>query len=438
MAGGTWVTENKVRPGVYINFKSEGDSKKEVSNRGVVTMPLVLSWGAKKQVIEIDHNTDFLEVLGYELLDNELLLIKEALKEASKILAYRVNGGTKATKTSGNITVTAKYEGVRGNDIIIVIEDDIDVQDAFVVSTYLAGKKVYEQTGTTIESLKSNPYIEYSGTGTLVANAGIILESGADGVTVSGDYTDYLTSIEVFNWNTMALPVEDSTIKGATVAFIKRLREEQGKKVQAVLADYSIADTEGIISVKNGVKLADDTKVNNVKATAWVAGATAGAYVNESNTYHNYEEALDVDIRYTSSQIVEALNKGEWVFVENRGKILVEQDINTFVSFTEDKGREFRKNRVIRTLDAISNDIHRLFSDYYIGKIDNTADGRNLFKAEIIKYFEELQGINAIHNFDSATDVSVLEGNEIDVITVDVKVQPVDCMEKLYMSVTLN
>lgn len=438
MAGGSWTTQNKVRPGAYINFKSEGGSLGTMSDRGVVTMPLVMSWGPIKEIIEIEPTCDYTDILGYGVLDSHVLLIKEAFKRASKVLVYRVNGGNKATKVSGALTVTAKYEGVRGNDITFVIEEDVDISGTFIVSTYLDGQKVMEQLGTTIESLENNAYLEFSGTGPLVANAGIVLTGGTDSAAVTNDYMDYFTAIEVEEWNTMALPLDDNTIKSACVSFINRLRNDEGKKVQAVLADYKIADNEGIISVKNGVRLTDGTVIDKVKATAWVAGATASAAVNESNTYISYDDAYDVDTKYTNTQIIETLNSGEFVFTQKDGKAIVEQDINTLTSFTADKGKQFRKNRVIRVLDSIGNDIQRIFSDYYIGKVDNTADGRNLFKAEIIKYFQSLQGINAVQNFDSSTDVTVSKGTEIDAIIVDVGVQPVDSMEKLYMTVTLK
>ena len=122
MAGGTFTVQNKVRPGAYINFKSAGKPLGTLSDRGIMTMPLSLKWGPSKKVIEITNETDIEEVLGYSLLDQELLLIKEAVKRASKILLYRVNDGTKATATVEPLTITARYGGTRGNAIV----SDID------------------------------------------------------------------------------------------------------------------------------------------------------------------------------------------------------------------------------------------------------------------------------------------------------------------------
>ena len=438
MAGGSWTTQNKVRAGAYINFESNKGSIGTLSDRGIVTMPLTMSFGAKKQIIELQPTDNFQELFGYSLLDEKLLLIKEAFKCAKKVIVYRVNGGAKATKVAKNLTLTAKYEGSRGNDITVKLSEDINEEGTFNVTTYLDNTVVYEQKATSIDTLSNNPYVVFSGTGELAENAGIVLEGGNDADAVTQDYMDYFNAIEVLDFNTMALPVNDNTIKAATVTFIKRLRNDEGKKVQAVLADYPIADYEGIISVKNGVILSDKTVVDKVKATAYIAGITAGADVNISNTYKSYAQAVDVDTRYTNTEIVEALNQGEIVFISNGEKVIIEQDVNTLTTFTSKKDKSFRKNRVIRVLDSIANDIQKIFSKYYIGKVTNDDDGRTLFKSEVINYMNTLQGINAIMNFDSSTDITVQPANEKDSILVDAYIQPADSMEKLYMKVTLN
>lgn len=48
--------------------------------------------------------------------------VREALKRAGTLLLYRLNEGVKAAVTNNGLQVTAKYGGVRGNDLSIVIE----------------------------------------------------------------------------------------------------------------------------------------------------------------------------------------------------------------------------------------------------------------------------------------------------------------------------
>lgn len=441
MAGGTWVAQNKVRPGLYINFRSEAQAVGTLGERGVVTLPAVLSWGPSREVLVIESGQNVTDILGYDITAPQLLLVREALKRARTLFLYRVNEGTKATATIGTtdpITVTARYGGVRGNDITVAVQANVDDSQLFDVITYVDGREVDVQTVASRAELQDNAWVTFGASGTLEATAGVNLTGGTDGTVTNADYTDYLEDIELFDFNTMAAPVTDPTLKGVFVAFARRMREDEGKKIQVVLPDYPTADYEGVISVKNGVVLADGTTLNNVQATAWVAGATAGANVNQSLTYSAYDGAVDVDTRYTHTQIVQALQNGEFLFVSSDGRAIVEQDINTFTSFTPEKRRHFSKNRVIRVLDAIGNDLKRIFEQFYAGEVDNNVDGRNLFKNEIINYLTNLQNIGAIQNFDSQSDVMVVQGADVDSIYVELYVQPVDAIEKVYMQVIVR
>jgi hypothetical protein len=79
-----------------------------------------------------------------------------------------------------------------------------------------------------------------------------------------------------------------------------------------------------------------------------------------------------------------------------------------------------------------------IFERSYIGKVNNNDDGRNIFKSDIINYLNSLQNISAIQNFDPTTDVQISAGEAIDAIVVDLAVQPIDSMEKLYMTVMVG
>ncbi|AFL99759.1 Phage tail sheath protein [Desulfitobacterium dehalogenans ATCC 51507] len=438
MAAGTFTNQNKVRPGVYINFKSEPQVGKTLGERGITSIPLILSWGEPNKIITIEAGEDVFTKLGYPIKDSKLLLINEALKRARKLLLYRLNVGTKATATVGNLTVSAKWGGVRGNDITIVIQENIDDETKFDVSTLVDGAEIDKQTVSDIDGLTANDWVIFSGTGTLIETAGAPLVNGSDGTVTNQAYVDYLAAVEIFDFNTIALPSTDDTLKATFTAFAKRLRDDEGKKIQVVLENYPAADYEGVISVKNGVVLSNGTTLTAAQATAWVASATAGAQVNESLTYQAYEDAVDVAPRYTNAQIVAALQAGEFLFTANDNQALVEQDINTLTSFTVDKGKQLAKNRVIRVLDGINNDFVRIFSKFYIGKVSNNADGRNLLKSECINYMNTLQGIDAIQNFDAQSDITVQAGNDVDAVYIEAYAWPVDSIEKIYVLVRIK
>ncbi|MEW8955608.1 phage tail sheath family protein [Clostridium sp.] len=436
MAGGTWTKENKIRPGAYINFKSKKDALTPIGERGIATMPLVLPWGTEKQIITIHADDDLSKTLGINIADESVLLIKEVFKKAKTLLLYRLNEGTKATATLDGLTVNAKYSGTKGNNITLVIQNNIDDASQFEVITMFEGNKVDKQLIKIIEELKNNDYVEFKGTGELKATSGLPLKGGADGTVTNQNYSDYLAAIEAYEFHTMGIPTKDASIKAFATTFIKRLKEE-GRQVQLVLENYPEADSENVISVKNGVVLNDGSEITSDKSVAFVTGATAGANVNQSNTYLQYDGAIDVDTKYTNREIEEALRNGEIVFTTNNGKVVIEQDINTLKTFTEDKGKDYRKNRVIRTLFEVNNGTKFLWDETYIGKGDNDTDGRNLFKKDVIKFLEQLQGINALENV-VPEDVKVEKGQDKDSVIARVGVQPIDSMEKLYMDLEVR
>ena len=138
-------------------------------------------------------------------------------------------------------------------------------------------------------------------------------------------------------------------------------------------------------------------------------------------------------------EIEDALSVGKFIITYRQdGAVCVEKDINTLHTFTVDKNYAFSKNRVVRCLDEIGNSTALIFNRNYAGKVDNDSVGRNQYKTELISMFDSLVGIRAITNFDGAGDITILPGEAVDSIVVDAVVQPVDSMEKLYMTVNVN
>lgn len=442
MAGGTFKSQNKIRPGAYINFKSIPKPLSSLGTRGVVTMPVAMSWGA--EVTEL-LSTDLIDgkslpKIGYTAFEEEGQIFREALKHAYKAIIYRLDtGGTKASATLGSLTATAKYAGIVGNEIAVSV---VANGAKFDVITLFRGIERDRQTVTTAEELVPNDYVVFSGTGNVVANAGVTLTGGQNGTVNEATYATYLNVIKAYKWNTMGIPQDVPAVNPNIITFITNMRENLGKKVQAVLYNAD-ADYEGIITVNQGYKTVTET-VSPTTFVAYIAGLTAGSDVNTSNTYHVINGAVSIVYPegvtpYGDEEIEEALKAGKMVLSTRQdGAIVIEQDINTLHTFTPDKGYAFSKNRVIRTLDEINNSIALLFKRSYIGKVDNNDDGRNIFKGDVIAYLNTLQGISAIQNFDSTTDIQIYAGEAIDAVVADLAIQPVDSMEKLYMTVMVG
>ncbi len=251
--------------------------------------------------------------------------------------------------------------------------------------------------------------------------------------------TSALTALRTIKFNALAYPYDGAGYdanKATIVTWINAMRKDEGIKVQGVFANY-VADSEASINVPQGIKLFNGTELTAAQVTAWVAGITAGASVSKSNTGQKYVGAVDVVPRMTKSEMEAAINAGKFIFkVDTAQNVTAVYDINSLTTETVDKGKVFKKNRIIRTLDGINNDVVEIFESNYIGKVNNNADGRSLLRATLIEYFNELQRLNAIQNF-TAEDVTVSPGGDSDAVVIDCYIQPVDSVEKIYITVNL-
>jgi len=266
----------------------------------------------------------------------------------------------------------------------------------------------------------------------------LVYNLGAD--HVADDVKDALEVLQTETFNVLCYPYDgagSATIKAAIKTWVESMRNDEGVKIQAVLANYD-ADSEAIINVTQGVKLADGAELTAAQATAWVAGITAGANINQSNTGRKYVGAVDVVPRMTKTEMETAIEDGEFIFkVDTAQNVTAVYDINSLTTFTTAKSKAFAKNRLIRTIDGINNDITTIFESNYVGKINNNEDGRSLLRATLIEYFNELQRMNAIQNFQPE-DATVSPGVDSDAVVIDCYIQPVDSVEKIYITVSLS
>lgn len=445
MAGGTFTSQNKVRPGVYIRFRSNSGMGLTVGSRGTVAICEPLSWGPVAQVMEIEAGEDMTPYTGYDITAPQNRFLNEIFKGTNRtaapnrVLLYRptATSSAKASATISPLTVTAKYPGSRGNGISVVVTELTEPEDTFTVATVVDGEIVDQQTAKTVEELIANEWVTFSGTGALAANTGMALTGGEDGTVQSAAYSAFLAAIEPYPFDVLIYDGNDSTVQGAFEAFIERIANDSGVYAQLVAAELTNPDSRFVVNVNSGVTLEDGTALTPQQVTWWAGGALAGARYNESLTYAQYPGAVDVSPKRTSSGYEQALSSGEFVLLADNGVVKVEQDINSLVTYTTDISKVYHKNRVIRLLNTIANDIYRQFSDGYIGVVNNNEAGQMQFKSAIVGYLLDIQANEGIQNLD-AGDVTVEAGTEIDAIVVALAIQPVDSVEKVYVTITLN
>ena len=426
LGGGTFVTQNKILPGSYINVISAARASAELSDRGIVAIPMALKWGKEGEVIPVskgDFQKDCFNLFGYDYTHDEMKPLREIFMNAVKVFVYRLGTGGKATCTFAD----AKCAGTRGNDIDIVIAVNVDDATKSDVKTFVDTTLVDSQTVTTSEkttALKDNDWVVWKDNVAIAATAGTPL-TGGENATVSGaNHSTALAALESVAFNVLVSDTDDLTTKGIYFNYTKRMRDELGIKFQCVLHKYATADYEGAVSVENNT---------GTECVYWVAGVLAGCAINKSLTNKLYNGEYTIDTVYTQSQLEAAIQAGKFIFHKVGDNVRVLKDINTLVTTTADKGDIFKDNQTIRVVDQIANDIATLFNSKYLGVVPNDAAGRISLWADIVKHHEQLEEIRAIEEFEDS-NMTVTQGNTKQSVVVNDTITVVNSMVQLYMT----
>jgi hypothetical protein len=429
LGGGTFLSQNKVLPGAYINFVSVAKASAELGERGYAAVGLSLDWGAEDKIIEVsneDFQTDCMKLFGYDYTSDKLKYLRELFLNASTVYCYRLNGGGTAAE---NKYAKALYSGVRGNDITICIEKSVD--GGFSVVTKLDGEAVDTQSVNTAEELEANDYVSFITSAELAEEAGIPLTGGENGTVTGLKHQEFLDKAEAYSYNVLACPTTDDEVKALYIAYTKRMRDDVGAKMQCVVYNKA-ADHEGVINVKNSV-----TDENEAALVYWVAGLMAGCEINKSALNRAYDGELAVNADYTQSQLKSAIANGEFTLHSVSGTLRVLADINSLVTYSDTKSDVFADNQTVRVCDRIANDIATIFNTRYLGVVPNDNAGRMSLWNDIVKHHQQLNDIRAIEDFDE-DDITVARGDSKRAVVINDAVSIVSAMGKLYMTVTVE
>lgn len=443
LGGGIWAVQNKVLPGTYINFSSVAKASATLSERGFAAMPLVLDWGPENAVFTVtngDFQKNSLKIFGHAYTDDAMLPLRELFQYTQTLYAYRLNGG--GAKAGNNFCV-AKYAGIAGNNLSIVIAVNVDDESLFDVHTYFGTTLVDTQIAATAAELVANDFVTFKSDATLEETAKTPLTGGTNGATEAAAYQAFLDKIESYSYNTLGCPSADTATINLFVNFTKRMRDEIGAKFQTVIfnvyGNAKLADYEGVIEVGNAITDYDSTipGFGEFGLVYWMTGASAGCAVNKSNTNKRYDGECVVNVDYTQAELEKAIKAGRLMFHNVNGEVRILEDIDSMVTVSDTKGDVFKSNQTIRVCDQIANDVAVLFNTRYLGTVPNDASGRIALWNDICKLHQDLESIRAIEDFDPEI-VTVEQGDTKKAVVCTVSnLNIVNAMAQLYMSVII-
>lgn len=222
--------------------------------------------------------------------------------------------------------------------------------------------------------------------------------------TVAVDYNAPLAEAKQKKWNWLAIP----GITGGDIAtvstWIKSCRDTDKKTFKAVLPN-SVSDHEGIVNfVTSGIVTATRSYTTG-EFCARIAGAFAGLSLSRSATYLEFSEVTAMTASATPDADIDA---GKLILVNPDGIAKIGRAVNSLTTFTASKGEVFRKIRIIEGVDLIRDDIRSTFDKYYVGKIINSYENKQLFCDAVNAYFMELERQDVLDpEYDNNMDVDV-------------------------------
>lgn len=435
--GGTFLTQNKVLPGAYINFVSVSKASTTVSDRGYGALALELDWGPENEIFTVEQEDFQIEpekYFGYDYTNAKLKGLRDLFLNLKTGYFYRLNGG--GAKALCDFC-EAKYSGICGNNIMVVIAANVDDPALFDVTTYYNNELKDSQTGvSSIADLDDNDFVHWTDTAIILATAGTSLSGGTNGTAASGtDHSTFLGLLESYSFNTLGCLATDEVIKALYYSYVKRMRDDEGAKFQLVAYDYDKGDYEGYIDIETAVK---DNTYPASSAVYWVLGAEASCAVNRTvaNTVYDGEFTLVCDTKQTI--LKKHITDGHFVFHQiGNDEIRVLKDINSFTSFTKKKTSDFASNQVMRVLDQWANDTALIFEKTYMDKSQNIESSRVDLWNDLVDYSNKLVNLGALQDFNSK-DITVEQGEGKEDVLVNATINPVEAMEKLYMYVYVS
>lgn len=267
------------------------------------------------------------------------------------------------------------------------------------------------------------------------------------------NYNTALAFLKTKKWNYLTIPgIQPSQVMTVS-AFIKSQRVNERKTFKAVLPHIA-ADSEGVINFcTEDIKISDKVYTAAEYCTR-IAGVLAGLPLSRSSTYFDFPEIKSAAL---SDDPDADIDDGKLILIFDGSKYKIARGVNSFTSFTAEMGEDFCKIKIVEGVDLYHDDIRDTFNKYYVGKVINDYDNKQLFVAAIKAYHKELEGnvldrsndntaaisLEGQRNYlegkgtdtSEMSNVEILKGNTGSKVFVDSSVKFVDAMEDLKMVV---
>jgi len=221
----------------------------------------------------------------------------------------------------------------------------------------------------------------------------------------------------------------------AMISFITTARST-GAKVKGVFGTTG-SDLEYIVDIKvSGCKDINGNSLSNQDAR--VGGILAGLSPSRSATYFVIPEVVETEAHV---DIDAEIDTGHLVYLNDGSKVKIARGVNSFTSFTPEKGELFSKIKNVETMDEIRYSVRRVVEDDYVGKYTNSLDNKNLVLVAINQYLKTLADNNYLNPsfnneciLDLQEHLDYAERNGVDTTGFnETEIKKIDTGDNLYL-----
>lgn len=476
MAGGTWSqTDKPVLPGFYMAFQAAAAAAIQPGARGIVAIPVKAHWGPVREFVPLASEADAAGAFTPDAADGATAYTAARLAllgGARQVLAYRLADGDAAaaeltlqdsgSEPVGALRLTARYPGARGNAFKVTVQtnpvdaskkDLLLYEGTTLLRTFTFTGGAVQNAVDAVNGDPGNAWVTASkladGDGGLANVTGAAMASGHSGIAglSNADYVDALAACETQRFDTLALDgVTDGALQSSVAAWIARIRDE-GHGAIAVLGGSAADDTasdavakavarsagfdsEGIVNVGVGARLGD-ASYSSAQLSAYVAGLISGQSLSASATYAA-TPFEDVTRRWTRAEQEQAVRGGVFLLVHDGRQVKALRGINSLQAPRQGQNNAWKKIRTIRVMDSINADLQRTAEESYIGKVNNTEEGRLALIGACKQYMQTLAqaGVIEAEGYDVAVDPA--QTPEPDQVFLKWEARLTDVMEQIF------
>jgi hypothetical protein len=261
--------------------------------------------------------------------------------------------------------------------------------------------------------------------------------------TTALDLDDALAELATRQFDWLVGPPDCTSAEATAIAtWVKGERTNNAAKYKAVLPETA-ADHEAIVDFN-----ADDIKVGSAeydgaRYCARIAGLLAGTPLTQSVTYAPLSEVSDV-ARMTKADMDDAVDDGKLILMHDGVKVKVARGVTSLTTTTTTPA-DYKKIKIVETVDLIRYDLRLLCQDNYIGKMPNSYDNKCVLITAIKEYLSGLESDGVLEAGKSVVEIDVdaqrtyLASQGVDVSTMtDTQIKQANTGSQVFIKATIS